>query len=190
MSGAFRWVAPRFASLVIFSDTSDRSTPRVDRREVSKKMIFLDGKPHIGHHWPAGMRPLWTHESRGVRRGREVSCLSASGVPVRSASPPVERRAGAPRIDQSRRLELWATGLPVGRSWRINELPIPGNTDVSRSAVPSTQPATAGTTRRSNPGHPGAINDVDQLSHLMIKQSDCCATGSYRGKRDELPVSL
>jgi hypothetical protein len=59
------------------------------------------------------------------------------------------KHAGALMIDSSRMLEVWAAGLPVDHSWRFNELPIRGNTDISRSVVPSTQPASAAMSRRT-----------------------------------------
>ena len=43
----------------------DGHTSRVDRLEASTKMTHLDGKLHIGHRGPLGVRPLWIHGSPG-----------------------------------------------------------------------------------------------------------------------------
>jgi hypothetical protein len=86
--------------------------------------------------------------------------------PIKGAYP---QRAGTLAIDPPRVLEPWARACrSITLGW-INERPIRSTTDMSRSMVPSPRPAAAATTCHSNPSRPGAINDIDQPSHLMIK---------------------
>jgi hypothetical protein len=87
-------------------------------------------------------------------------------------------------------------GVPVDHPGWINNLPIRSDTDISRSMVLSPRPAAATLachpglppwpatlTCHSNPSRPGAISDIDQPSHHMLKSmSDFPAAQTCPGR--------
>jgi hypothetical protein len=79
------------------------------------------------------------------------------------------QHAGILAIDPPGMTGTLGADVPVDYLRWINELPVRGNADISRSMVSSPRPAAAPATCNSNPSRPGAIGDIDQPSHLMVK---------------------